>query len=339
VARKKGVMSMRRRIGPVAGVGVILVGAALLSGVASGQERPRVVLFSQQQVQTTAFEMAQEQGYFAEEGIEVVFRYFASGTTAFQAFRAGAGDIVFSGDVPAIRNWSEAEHAYRVIAPVERNAKGYALVVRADIRTPADLKGKRIATRVGSSGSHFIWAYLRKNGMTERDVTIVNLDGPAAVAALDRGDIDGFFFWAPYPQRALELLGTRVHVLANADAVVSGYYTVLSARWEWIRRNPLTVEKFLRASMRGQDYVRRNKTKVLAYLNRKFQLDVLQASSEYDVIEFLLRFDDRFYTDLNSLASWMRETGLLKEPLSWPEFVHLDSLRRVNRSLVVAPPK
>ncbi|MDR7554252.1 MAG: ABC transporter substrate-binding protein [Armatimonadota bacterium] len=330
---------MRRWSGAGLIAGVIVLILVTAAGPSVGQGRPRIVVFSQQQVQTTPFEMAQEQGYYAEEGLEVVFRYFASGTTAWQSFRAGAGDIVYSGDVPAIRNWAESGRATRVIAPVERNARGYGLVVRRAIRSAADLRGKRIAIRVGSSGSHFIWAYLRKHGMTERDVTIVNMDAPAAVAALDRGDIDGFFFWAPFPQRALEVSGDRVHILAHADAVGSGYYTMISARGEWIRRNRAIVDRFLAASVRGREYAQRHKSQVLAYLNRKFQLDVLQAGAMYDVTDLLLRFDERFYQDLGSVADWMRETGLLSEPLVWSEFVYLDGLRGVDRALAVPPPK
>ncbi len=189
-----------------------------------------LTLFSQQQVQTIAFDFAQSLGYFKQEGLDVTLEYFASGTTAFQVFRTGRGDIVFSGDVPAINYWAHTDHDYRVIAPVERETKGYALVAKSSIRTPQDLRGKVLATRVGSTGSHFFWAFLRKYGMTEADVTIKNMDGPTLISALDRGDIDGFFLWAPYPQRALEVSGQKVHVLADAGSVVSGYYTVLGVR-------------------------------------------------------------------------------------------------------------
>lgn len=330
---------MTTRAGRMGTGGLVLLVLALVPVLGAGQAKPKIVLFSQQQVQTTAFEMAQEQGYFAEEGIEVAFRYFPSGTTAFQAFRTGQGDIIFSGDVPAIRNWSESGQAYRVVAPVEKNAKGYGLVTTTAIKSPADVRGKKLATRVGSSGSHFMWAFLRKHGMVEKDLTLVNLDGPAMVAALDRGDIDGFFLWAPYPQRALEVSGSKVHMLANADAVVSGYYTVLSARDEWIRQNPATLVKFLRASVRGQEYVRKNKDAVFAYLQRKFGLEPPKAAGDYDVIHFLLRFDESFYKDFDGFAAWMRETDMLKDRLDWPKFVHLDALQAVDRGLAVPPPR
>lgn len=319
-------------------VGLVAL-AALLPGPVAGQAKAKITFFSQQQVQTTAFEMAQELGYFAEEGLEVVFRYFPSGTTAFQAFRTGLGDIIYSGDVPAIRNWSESEQAFRVIAPVEKNAKGYGLVTRVAIKSPAEIRGKTIATRVGSSGSHFIWAFLRKHGMTEKDVKVLNLDGPAMVAALDRGDIDGFFLWAPYPQRALEVSGAKVHLLATADAVVSGYYTVLSARDQWIKQNPTTVAKFLKSAVRGQEHVQKHKASVLAYLQKRYGLEPAKTSGEYDAMHFLLRFDADFYKDFAGFAAWMRENDLLKQPLVWDRFTYLDGLRSVSPARATAPPR
>jgi ABC-type nitrate/sulfonate/bicarbonate transport system substrate-binding protein len=309
------------------------------SGVGWAQGKPRVLLFSQQNVATSAFDMAQKLGYFAEEGIEVEFRYFASGTTAFQAFRAGQGDIVYSGDIPAIRNWAEAGQAYRVVAPVERSVKQYGIVARSTIQQPGDLRGKKIATRVGSTASHLVWAFLKKHGMTEKDVTILNMDGPAMVSALDRGDIDAFVLWSPYIERAQEVSGSKVRLLAYADAVVSGYYSIISAREEWVQQNGATLTKFLRAAVRGQEYVKRNKQEVVTYLNQKFGIDPKQVSGHYDVVEFLLKFDEAFYKDFAQFAAWMQETGSLKDPLAFGKFVATEPLQAVNPALVVPPPR
>ncbi len=60
---------------------------------------------------------------------------------------------MFSGAVPAINYWAQTDHDYRVIAPVEREQNGYQLVVKSSIRTPQELRGKALATRIGSTGS------------------------------------------------------------------------------------------------------------------------------------------------------------------------------------------
>lgn len=299
-----------------------------------GAQAKTITLFSQQQVQTIAFEMADVQGYYREEGLEVMRRYFASGTTAFQTFQTGQGDIVFSGDVPSINYWASSGHDYRVIAPVEKNQKGYALVTKADIKTIADLSGKTIALREGSTGSHFIDRLKEKYKLTK--LSVKNMDGPAAVSALDKGDIDGFFYWAPFPARAIEVSGNRVHILATAGEVVSGYYTVLGARPKWLQENADTVERFLRASRRGQEYARTNRAEVITYVKEKYGLEEGPASTQYEQQQMALQFDEDFYRDFTSIAEWMQSQGMLKEPLIWSQFAYLDALRAIDSKL--APP-
>ena len=80
--------------------------AALLLTVASlaqGQALKKVVLFGQPSVNNDAIWMALEYGYFKEQGLEVDYRVFPSGTTAFQTFRTGQGDIVMTGDLPSVQ--------------------------------------------------------------------------------------------------------------------------------------------------------------------------------------------------------------------------------------------
>lgn len=323
----------------------IVVPACLLASIvappssplAEGQAKPKVVLFSQQMAATAAFEMAQKQGYFAEEGVDVDFRYFPSGVTAFQAFRAGQGDIVYSGEIPGIRIWAEAGQTYRVIAAVERSAKYSGLVAKSSIKQISDLKGKKIAQRVGSVSSHFVYAILRKGGLTEKDVTILDMDGPAMVSALDRGDIDAFALWSPYVERALEVSGPKVHVLTYADAVVAGYYTIISAREEWIEKNRPALTRFMKAAVRGNDYVRQNKAAVVAHYHERFGLETAQVSRHYDVLEYMMRFDERFYTDVKQFGGWMREVGMLKDPLSFDKLISVDGLRAVNPALAPTP--
>ena len=320
-------------------VPAVLLALAIAAGPVVASPVVHLTLFSQQQVQTIAFEFAQSLGYFRNEGLDVTLEYFASGTTAFQVFQTGRGDIVFSGDVPSISYWAHTNHDYRLIAPVERETKGYELVVRSGIRTPQDLRGKVLATRVGSTGSHFFWAYLRKYGMTDHDITIKNMDGPTMVSALDRGDIDGFFLWAPFPQRALEVSGQKVHILADAGAVVSGYYTVIGVRAGWLPHNQDTVARFLRAAVEGQQYAAAHKGAVATYLHDKFGMSPTASSQQYDIEDWLLRFDPGFYHDFADFARWMRSVNMMDQPLAWSSFAYVDGLRAVNSRLVTPPPK
>ena len=144
------------------------IGAGILLGATATQaQQPslKMTLFGQPSVNNDSIWMALEKGYYQQEGLDVTYRLFPSGTTAFQSFQTGQGDIVITGDLPSVQYFFRVKGDYRTIAVVERDAKGYVAVARKEITKPQDLLGKTVATRVGSTGSWFIPEYLTKNGV------------------------------------------------------------------------------------------------------------------------------------------------------------------------------
>src|SRR3546814_20600683 len=85
-----------------AGVMTLAFGTAALA-----QE---ITVFSGPVTKYDAVWMAEANGFYEEEGLDIQFRDFPSGTTALLTFLTGQGDIVFNGDLPGVRPWL---HAYR----------------------------------------------------------------------------------------------------------------------------------------------------------------------------------------------------------------------------------
>ena len=138
------------------------IGISLCLGampVDAQQAALKMTLFGQPSVNNDSIWMAFEKGLYQQEGLDVTYRLFPSGTTAFQAFQTGQGDIVMTGDLPSVQYFFRAKGDYRTIAVIERDAKGYVAVARKEITKPQDLVGKTVATRVGSTGSWFISEY------------------------------------------------------------------------------------------------------------------------------------------------------------------------------------
>src|SRR5207302_10770303 len=201
-------------------IGILLV--AIGCG-ANAQALKKVTLFGQPSVNNDAIWMAIEYGYFKEQGLDVDYRVFPSGTTAFQTFRTGQGDIVMTGDLPSVQYFFNNPGQYQTFVAIERDAKGYVVIARKDIRTAKDLAGKTVATRVGSTGSWFISEYLTKNGVDPKSVTVKNLDTQLLPAALCKGDIAAFFIWQPIGSRTLELCPNDAHQLSDATCYIQGY--------------------------------------------------------------------------------------------------------------------
>ena len=111
----------------------------------------------------TSIWMADAKGFYKEEGLNVEFKQFPTGVNALSAFAAGQGDIALSGELPALLNWVNGKGDYRLLTVLERDFKGFVVVAQSTIKNASDLKGKTIATRVGTTGSWFVSEYLQKN--------------------------------------------------------------------------------------------------------------------------------------------------------------------------------
>ena len=136
---------------------------------------------------------------------------------------AGQADVALNSETQALRGsvgnpdlrfiFTVAECPYRIIA---RRSAGIARL--------ADLRGKRVATQLGSSGEFFLDAMLRTVGLTAEDVVLehfmAHTEKPISQVpeALKRGSIDAVALWEPQPQRAKAALGA--HAIEFHDPAV-----------------------------------------------------------------------------------------------------------------------
>jgi len=324
---------MKRRI---AG---ILAAALLAAGTAHAQALKKITLFGQPSVNNDAIWMALEHGYFKQEGLEVDYRVFPSGTTAFQTFRTGQGDIVMTGDLPSVQYFFNNPGQYQTIAAIERDAKSYVVIARKDIRKPQDLVGKTVATRVGSTGSWFVSEYLAKNGVDPKSVPVKNLDTQLLPAALCKGDISAFFIWQPIGSRTLEICANDAHQLADATGYIQGYL-VAGARPEFLNSadGADRVVRFLRAIMKGRQKAESDFRAVAAFAAKTYSLSEKATRDQWETNIRPIALDKVYYQDFCSLSKWARGAGLTSQPVDFTKLTWPNGLRAIDPKLAEAPP-
>lgn len=156
------------------------------------------------------------------KGITVAWNEFSSGPPLLEALAAGALDFGHTGDVPPLFALS-AGADIRLVGYYAGSAAGSAILVREDsgIATLADLKGRRLAFKRGSSAHNVALQLLRTAGLSLADVEQVDLAPPDAGPAFAGGTIEAWSIWDPYTAIAEAQPGVRV--LATADGVVPAY--------------------------------------------------------------------------------------------------------------------
>jgi NitT/TauT family transport system substrate-binding protein len=321
---------------------VVVVGGSLMLGLATAhaQNAPlKVTLFGQPSVNNDAIWMAIEKGFYQQEGLDVTYRLFPSGTTAFQAFQTGQGDIVMTGDLPSVQYFFRVKGDYRTIAVIERDAKGYVVVAGKDITKPQDLVGKTVATRVGSTGSWFVSEYLTKNKIDPKTVTVKNLDTQVLPAALCGGDIAAFFIWQPVGSRTLEICPDKAHYLSDATGYIQGYL-VAGARPEWLAtpQGKEITTRWLRATIKGRDVAEKDFPAVAAYAKAKLGLSEKATRDQWDTNTRPMAIDKVYYDDFCSLSHWAQGEKATDGKLDFKTLTWGDGLTAINPKLVDAPP-
>ena len=119
--------------------------------------------------------VAEQKGFFRKQGIDAeVIVVGGAGTTGISALLANDIQFVSAAGDAIINSNLRGGDTVMIASVINKGMQ--RLVVRPEIKTPAELKGKRIAvTRVGAVSHTVLLMILRRWGMTEKDVQVVQL--------------------------------------------------------------------------------------------------------------------------------------------------------------------
>ena len=209
--------------------------------------------------------IAEQKGYFKDEGLEVEIPDFAGGAKALQAMIGGSADLVSGAYEHTITQQAKGQNIEAVVLQ-GKNAGIVLAMPKAKAgayKSPADLKGMKIGvTAPGSSTNMFVNILLAKSGLKPDDVAIVGVGtGAGAVAIMKRGEIDAMSNLDPVIAQ-LESDGTAVAVIdtrteKGMQQVYGGAYAAgcVYAPVEFVQKNPRTVQAVVNAMVRALRFI------------------------------------------------------------------------------------
>ena len=172
-------------------VGLMLLAIVTAGSDAAAQQLVRVG-YSGTGVAKNLHKIVDRAGLWKKRGLEIRLIYFTSGATMAQAMIGGDLDIADS-DVPAMLNAVSSGVLDGKLISVYVNRFPFAFVVRNEIKSPEDLKGKRLAiSRFGSSSEVTTRMLLRHFKLDpDKDVRIIQATGTSRLPAMVAGQLDG----------------------------------------------------------------------------------------------------------------------------------------------------
>ncbi|WP_275936281.1 ABC transporter substrate-binding protein [Sinosporangium album] len=221
----------------------------------SGPEKTKLTVGIMPIVDLAPFYIAKERGLFAREGLDVQTYELKGSAEAVPRMKNGTMDVSFLDYISAMAAQDKGAIDLRLIADSYHAVPGTFLLMsgaKADIKAPADLKGKTIAVAtLGSIATLGVEVLLKANGMSKKDVKFTEVPLPQIPAALAAGTVDAGWMVEPFITVAK---GTGAKTVAD---LMSGETDRLPiATWgvtaEYAQKNPRTVEAFRRVITEAQ---------------------------------------------------------------------------------------
>ena len=212
-------------------------------------------------------------GYFEEMGLNVTLTEFQGGPQEIAAMASGDIDI------------SQIGHGAHALC-IEGQAKIFhldctsladAVVANTEkgINSIADLKGKTIAVSSGTSAEIILNLALSSAGLTQDDVTLVEMDANGMVSAMVSGGVDACATWSPSTLTIANALGDKALTLATNNDYVDQvtFPTSFITTEEFANANHDVLVRFSRALLKAQDYRAANIEEVAKWVAKQCKAD------------------------------------------------------------------
>ncbi|WP_315785039.1 MULTISPECIES: ABC transporter substrate-binding protein [unclassified Bradyrhizobium] len=221
--------------------------------------------------------LAKERNLTVADGVELEFVVTPSNTEITTMFGAGLVDISM---IP----YSNFMTLYDAGAPVKIVAgggvQGCIIVAKDGIKSAADLKGKTFGTFQADTLEVLPYDYLKKAGLSFKDVDIKYLDtSPELAQAFMAGALDAICHIEPYATQCVQQRKGATVLSDGTDLYGKGYSDcVLAARTPLIEKNPAAVKAVIKALMVAQSQAEADKGAALKDTVGKYYKTSMEAA-------------------------------------------------------------
>jgi NitT/TauT family transport system substrate-binding protein len=187
-----------------------------------------------------AWQVAIEKGWFKEAGVDVNFVWFDY-SASMDAFSAGKIDAVTMTNGDALVTGSGGGKSKMIMVTDYSNGNDM-IVGKPGIKSLKDLKGKKVGIEIGLVEHLLLLDGLKKEGMSESDVTLVNTTTNSTPQVLASGDVSAIGAWQPNSGMAMKLVPGAKPIYTSAqepgliyDVLVVNPTSLAAHRAEWVK--------------------------------------------------------------------------------------------------------
>jgi NitT/TauT family transport system substrate-binding protein len=282
----------------------IFAGFIILFTAAACQREPKKVprklnIAFQEWVGYGPLYLANEKGFFKEEGINLVFIDEQLDSARRDAFKAGMLDCE-AGTIDLLVSKRAQGVAITAVLELDRSLGADAIVASQDIKKLEDLIGRKVALARDDVGETFLSYLFRDAGFSLDKVDIVPKSPEEVAQAFLNGEADAAVTWEPFLSQALQRPGA--HMLISTKDKPGIIIDTLNIRQDLIKDNPRLVKSLIRAWFRAVKYYKDHPLEASEIIARHYNI----TAAEYrEKVKGLLWVDYNEQLDAAYLKNWI----------------------------------
>ncbi len=202
----------------------------------------------------TAWAIADKQGFFKKHNVNVKLVWFPNYTDSLNAFAANQVDANCQTWSDTMGPLAQGQSAKAVLIN-DNSAGNDAVVAGPGVHSMEDLKGKKVATELGTVEQFLLDKALAANGMTEKDITYVPIKVQDCPGAMISKQVDAVAVWEPNKSQLLAKLPGS-HVIFDSRSLPGQIPDLLVFQGKVITARPQDVQGIVDAWYDSLDWWR-----------------------------------------------------------------------------------
>ena len=296
-----------------------LVLTALITGISSTafpepckaqpSQRDALVLGVAESVENIPVLIALEQGFYADEGLDITTKSWAVGRLTLEALLRNDVDVATVAETP-IAMQSLQRRDFVVIATFSHDVP-YRLVAdrTSGILQPADFRGHRIGSMAGTIGQFFLHSVLADVGIAPGEITEVNVPAAESSEALMQKRVDAVAVIDPYGYYAQMALGDRAVLLPFDRSQHEQTFNYVTRR-DFPRQRPLAAQRLLRATQRAIQWENSHHQEAVTLIAGRLKMDEKVLEALWSNYRHVITLDQALIISLEGEARWAIRNGL-----------------------------
>jgi len=244
---------------------LLLLGVGLAA--CSSAPQPPLVVGSVQWVGTEPLFLARELGLYPAR--EVHLAEYLSTPQRLQAFRNGVIDAVQL-TLDEVMSLDHLGQQVRVVLVMDASHGADCLVARPEVKTVADLKGRRVASEDITLPTYMLHRALEQVGLEIEDVQRRFHNPTEHEGLYQRGEVDALLSYEPYCQR---LKAAGAHTLFTSADIPGEIIDVLVVRGSYLEANPGRVDALLRGWFKALEHFHTSRDEAARLMGPRLGLD------------------------------------------------------------------